>query len=421
MIKDNPGFGKAPFSGQPVPMSTLLLRSSWQTVNIGDIAHTPGMLRVLQKHLPGARTILWPCRLDGAEAMLRRHFPELEIVQGSLDRDGKPEGALKEAWDCADFLLHGSGPGLVAERDLEAWRRLTGKPYGAMGITTEAPSPERSGLLNEADFVFTRETHSLDHLARAGVSRPRRDFCPDATFACDILNEAVADQLLGDRGLREGDFFCVIPRLRFTPYHRIHQTPPTPRDHERDAINARYAEADHAKLREAITQIARATGWKVLLCPEMVYQPELYDELILNRLPADVRARAETVRDFWLTDEAAAVYRRSRGVLSFECHSPILATAQLVPVIYLRQPTDTIKGQMWPDLGLADSMMEIDAVSGAEIAARFLEQNAGLSATRHLCREALSQAEERFAAAAACLSRALGRPAPMKGLTDNAS
>ncbi len=29
----------------------ILLRSSWQTVNIGDIAHTPGMLALLEKKL----------------------------------------------------------------------------------------------------------------------------------------------------------------------------------------------------------------------------------------------------------------------------------------------------------------------------------------------------------------------------------
>ena len=38
----------------------ILLRSSWQTVNIGDIAHTPGVLALLEKHLPEAAVTLWP-------------------------------------------------------------------------------------------------------------------------------------------------------------------------------------------------------------------------------------------------------------------------------------------------------------------------------------------------------------------------
>ena len=32
----------------------ILLRSSWQIVNIGDIAHTPGVLALIEKYLPEA-------------------------------------------------------------------------------------------------------------------------------------------------------------------------------------------------------------------------------------------------------------------------------------------------------------------------------------------------------------------------------
>src|SRR5688500_6482371 len=39
---------------------TILLRSGWQTVNIGDIAHTPGLLALLERHLPAADVVLWP-------------------------------------------------------------------------------------------------------------------------------------------------------------------------------------------------------------------------------------------------------------------------------------------------------------------------------------------------------------------------
>lgn len=32
----------------------ILLHSSWQVVNIGDIAHTPGVLALIEKLIPGA-------------------------------------------------------------------------------------------------------------------------------------------------------------------------------------------------------------------------------------------------------------------------------------------------------------------------------------------------------------------------------
>src|SRR5215218_447241 len=89
------------------PKKRLLLRSSWQTVNIGDIAHTPGMLALLEKQLPECEVTLWPSSVDnGVDAMLMRRFPKLRIMA--------PTGEAKaEAFGTHDFLLHGSGPGLV--------------------------------------------------------------------------------------------------------------------------------------------------------------------------------------------------------------------------------------------------------------------------------------------------------------------
>ncbi len=42
----------------------ILVRSSWQTVNIGDIAHTPGLLRLLERYLPDTDVWLWPSNVD---------------------------------------------------------------------------------------------------------------------------------------------------------------------------------------------------------------------------------------------------------------------------------------------------------------------------------------------------------------------
>src|SRR5688572_15166488 len=70
----------------------ILLRSSWQTVNIGDIAHTPGMLALLQKHLPEYEVTLWPSSVDnGVEAMLKQRFTKVKIL-------GKEVGRKAEAF-----------------------------------------------------------------------------------------------------------------------------------------------------------------------------------------------------------------------------------------------------------------------------------------------------------------------------------
>ena len=36
----------------------VLVRSAWQSVNIGDIAHTPGALALLERHFPEAELTL---------------------------------------------------------------------------------------------------------------------------------------------------------------------------------------------------------------------------------------------------------------------------------------------------------------------------------------------------------------------------
>ena len=89
----------------------IVLRSSWQTVNIGDIGHTPGVLTLLEKYLPEAEVRLWPMRVDnGVDEMLRRRLPKVPIVEGA--------DAIKAAFAESDFLLHGSGPGIVAAKDV---------------------------------------------------------------------------------------------------------------------------------------------------------------------------------------------------------------------------------------------------------------------------------------------------------------
>ena len=81
----------------------VLLRSSWQTVNIGDIAHTPGVLALLEQHLPAAEVTLWPGDVGtGVKDMLQRRFPTLRFAQTTAE--------LTEAFARCDFLLHGSGP-----------------------------------------------------------------------------------------------------------------------------------------------------------------------------------------------------------------------------------------------------------------------------------------------------------------------
>ena len=56
-----------------------------------------------------------------------------------------------------------------------------------------------------------------------------------------------------------------------------------------------------------------------------------------------------------------------------ECHSPIISLVNGTPAIYVRQPSDTIKGQMYYDLELSDWIFEIDDTTGGQIADRVMD------------------------------------------------
>ena len=340
----------------------ILLRSSWQIVNIGDIAHTPGVLTLIERHLPKAEVRLWASGDLSEEviAMEHRRFPNLIIVKGTIGANGKaskPELADALAW--TDFLLHGSGPSLVAARDVAAFAKHVGKPYGVYGIThgTNPPTADERTVFDGARFVFFRDDLSLKLARTQNLKSPIVDFAPDGAFACDLRNDAAADAFLAAHDLTPGQFLCCIPKLRFTPYWLIRNSP---KDETRHARNEAMKAADHAPLLEAINAVVRETKMKILLCPEDKTQMTVNKEQLYDHLPADVKPRVVWREKFWLTDEALSTYVRSAGLFGHEQHSPIMCIGVGIPAIVCRWAEQTTKGDMWRTIGLGDWLFNMD-------------------------------------------------------------
>ena len=379
---------------------TILLHSSWQTVNIGDIAHTSGLIKILNDYVPDAKVILWPKRkLDlGVAKLLQNSFPKLTIVDGEIDKQGKPVGSkLKEAFAQANFMLHGSGPNVVGQAGLLSWQQHTGKPYGIYGVTIQYMNDDLKDLLNKAAFVYTRETQSLENLAQADI-QSETGFVPDATFALHLLDEQKARKFMQQHELQARRFVCVIPRLRKTPYYKLRPNNAgwsNEKIAEVDALNEQHKEKDHAKAREAMITYVRETGNKVVVCPEMTYQLDIMDELLINPLPADVKKNVVKRDTYWLPDEASAVYRQALAVVSFECHSPIMAFTHGTPAFYLRQPEDTIKGQMWYDIGVENWVFEIEEIQGSAISEQLMKVHQNFEAAQAYRQQAMDFVQQR--------------------------
>lgn len=347
-------------AGRP---ARLILRSSWQTVNIGDIAHTPGVLALIEEHLPEVEVRLWPSKVDnGVSEMLMKRFPKLRILQGADE--------IKAAFTECDFLLHGSGPSLVAQKDVEKWRQETGKPYGVYGITlslqgststkpsSNAAVAKTIDTLSASRFVYFRDSVSLEMARNRGCTCPVMEFGPDGAFATDLRDDAKAEAFLKASGLEDGKFLCCIARLRYTPYWKIKKGMKF--DQVKHEKNERMKEHDLAPLRQAIVDVVRGTDMKVLLCPEDASQMEVNREMLFEPLPEDVKARVVWRKDYWLTAEALSTYVRSAGLFGAEMHSPIMCIGNGIPAIVCRWAEQTSKGLMWRDIGLQDWLFDLD-------------------------------------------------------------
>ena len=356
---------------------TILLVSGWQDVNIGDIGHTPGLLHVLETYLPKATVILWKkSNGEAVKKLLNKNFPKVKILYGEVNKNqavDNPE--IMEAFLKADLMIHGSSPLLVGADNLSLWMKHTNKPFGVFGTTLENPSKYHQEILQKASFIYTRETKSIEHLKKVGIMGEHIQFAPDATFFINIRDDKKGFDFLKKHGLEDKKFICTVPRLRYTPYHTFNPNNngwSAEKIKQVEETNEKYKEIDHAKLREAMIAWVRETGNKVLICPEMTYAIDIMDELLINPLPEDVKPFI-VKRGYWLPDEAASIYAKAHTVLSLECHSPIIAAANGTPCFYIRQPEDTIKGQMYYDLDFNDWTFEIDNTTGKQIADRLRE------------------------------------------------
>jgi polysaccharide pyruvyl transferase WcaK-like protein len=373
----------------------ILIVSGWQDVNIGDIAHTPGLIQLLKKRLPKARLIIWKrSKSQLVENLLHKHYPDLQIINGKLETDNE----VKRAYQEADFFIHGSGPSVIAADFLASWHQETQKPFGIFGVTIGEVSDSLKTTLQQAAFIFTRETASIEVLKKAGLAGSHIAFAPDATFVLAIQDEKKAKQFMQANKLERRKFICVIPRLRRTPYYKIKPnnagwSEKTIR--EVNELNDKYKEIDHAKLREAMIAWVRKTKNKVVVCPEMTYQVDIMDELLVDPLPADVKPFI-VKHGYWLPDEAASLYAQATTVLSFECHSPIIAAANGTPSFYLRQPEDTIKGQMYYDLGLKDWTFEINETTGQQITQRLMEVQNNYQKALNNVKKAVTKVDEQY-------------------------
>ncbi len=343
----------------------ICLISAWNLYNIGDVAITPGFLRLVQRHFPEARVTLlaasYPAEIAG---YLKPKFPDLEVLPFEFNPGVPLSAGFEKTFASASLLVLNSGMTLSYGYYGLQWENYITRilafikarslkiPYGIYGHSFDRIDPHADVLyadvLSSAAFVYTRDSASLEVLKGAGVQCPEMGFAPDSTFAFDLRDETRAAEFLRRHDLEPGRFIAFIPRL----------------DVNRFRNDGR--ENDHAaQTRELIIRFVRQTQLPVALVPEVQRQIEPARTMVWDLLPNDVRPLVRFQPDFWMPDEAQAVYAKAALLVSAEMHSPILALSAGTPAIHFFFTQAGLKQYMYRDLGLQPWLFDQDQ-SGVE-------------------------------------------------------
>jgi polysaccharide pyruvyl transferase WcaK-like protein len=382
---------------------TLVLQSAWDTVNIGDIGHTPGTLRVIEEHLPGLKVVLWAMKLDErVTTMLQRRFPRVEILQGNLFKDGEKDRRLQEAVKNCDLFIRNSGMG--QDITFMQFCRKHGRPYGLFGqsyfpsMIEGEGADERRDLLNHAAFIYTRETKTLDILRNGGVKTPVLEFGPDGCFGIDVRDDERGLATMKKLGLEERRFITLqlrtntakLPGVDDTRTPKLNPLHPTPQQQADDERRA-------AKYRELVTLWVQKTGHKVLIAPEVKKEMEHNKRLIHDPLPPEIRRHVVNLEYFWNADEATSVFARAHTVVCHEPHSPIIALANGTPIIHTYSEFHSPKCWMFKDIGLPEWLLEMDETPVEKMAETLFAIDADHAAARAKVKKAMAYVHQCFA------------------------
>lgn len=380
------------------PRKSVLLQCAWATKNIGDIGHTPGTLRFLEQYLPQANVILWAANTNAqVDAMLQRRFPTVEIVKGSLSQK---DGAVQQAIKRSDFFLR--GPGMGQSTDFMSYCQRLGKPWGLQAqsyfpdMITGKDGEERIALLNTAAFIYCRDSKTLNMLRGAGVKPPVLEFAPDGCFGIDVRDEEKALARLRKHGLEDKKFITVqlrthspsSPGADDSRPQKLNPLHPTPANIADDTRRAKVYQ-------DLIAMWVKATGWKVVIAPEVQKEMIYNKQFVYDPLPDNLKKHVVNFEEFWNVDEACAFYARAHTVICHEPHTPIMALAMGTPMMHTFSEFHSPKCWMFKDIGLEEWAPEFDATPATRMFDTLMGIHRNYPAAQAKVKKAMAYVEER--------------------------
>ncbi|OGV50121.1 MAG: hypothetical protein A2017_03440 [Lentisphaerae bacterium GWF2_44_16] len=292
----------------------------------------------------------------------------LELFSADMFNELNPEAV--EAFKNAGFLLYNSGTtlnfGRLSIKNLWAYTllwampliiaRRTGLPYGINSQSVDAVEwPVEliyRKLIGDAKFFYCRDSDSLNYLKQKGLLNANSGFRPDSTFFFKGFDEEWAENFMKKNSLAEKEFLSVI--IRYSADKNIYHDPTG------GTVSEDRRAEQMRKLRDFIIKWTKKTGQKVLICPETRDAITPAFEHLYSPLSDETKKCCVCMKEFWTSEQAYSVYKRSRIVISMEMHSIIMALNVGTPVIHNPFAEAGRKKWMLKDIGLEDWLLDID-------------------------------------------------------------
>lgn len=388
----------------------ILLRSSWNDYNVGDIGHTPGTLRLIERYIPEADVLLWhESPRPITEALVARYFPRVKIVRGSfMQKDTPLEGDLKTAFDKAGVYIQNSGMGFNYGLFNYEWNGLIGNlspmlycidkgiPCGTYGQSYDKFAPPSMlfyrDVMNRLSFVYCREKESVRFLQDNDFKSPVLEFGPDGCFGIDVVDDAQGTAYLDANKLEKGKFLVINIRTNTSKDDKpgdLMNPVSTPEKREEDRRRL-------AKVKALITYWVRKSGQKVLIIPEAQKEGRQAKIQLYDTLDNDVKEKVVCRQEWWTNaDEAMGIIKYAHTAFGMEPHTLIMALTLGVPILHARPVSNGRKGWMFRDIGLPEWLFDIDKVTADELVAALSEIMAHYAAAKEKVNTAMSIVKDR--------------------------
>jgi polysaccharide pyruvyl transferase WcaK-like protein len=121
------------------------------------------------------------------------------------------------------------------------------------------------------------------------------------------------------------------------------------------------------KLRRIIQVWVQRTGMKVVIAAEVARDLPNARELVYDPLPEETRKQCVILQSHWSTEQATALYRHARLLITMEMHSFLMATAVGTPTVVATFKESGRKISMLEDFKLGDRLFDIDAAPVPQI------------------------------------------------------